>query len=80
MRPERDTEDYYQRLGERIRRERVVRDVSQVTLGDVVALKASSICLIEKGKRTLRVDQLDRIAAFLGVDIASFVKKEELER
>jgi transcriptional regulator with XRE-family HTH domain len=67
LRPIEDAEiPYLEALGERLKRARCSRDVTQVELGKAAQLSVSTIQRIEAGTRRTRRSTLERIAEALG--------------
>ncbi len=61
----RDKPDFYRQVGERIRKERLARKVSQEALAMTVGLKRTSISNIEKGRQKLLLHTFYEIAETL---------------
>ncbi len=57
----------YDNLGERIKKIRVLRKVSQADLGKELNLPKQSISRIEKGNRKITEEELEKIAVFFNV-------------
>jgi len=55
-------------LGERIRRLKITRGLSQVELGERTDLSESAISMIERGLRGVSMQTLTRLAEVLGVN------------
>ncbi len=67
------TEDLYCAVGQRIRKAREARNLSQADLANVVSLTRTSITNIECGKQKPLLHTLYDIADALGVDPRSFL-------
>jgi transcriptional regulator with XRE-family HTH domain len=66
-----DTEGYRRKIrGERIRRFRIWKELTQVELGKLIGAKSPSttISLIERGLQSISVTQAERIAEVLEID------------
>jgi Zn-dependent peptidase ImmA (M78 family)/DNA-binding XRE family transcriptional regulator len=61
------------RIGERIRRAREARNISQADLARELGLSQAAISNIETGTRTLRVPELIQISRLVGEDFSYFV-------
>lgn len=55
-------------LGELIRRERVIRRISQQTLADCCGLGKTAISAYELGKTSPPIETLDVICAYMGIN------------
>jgi transcriptional regulator with XRE-family HTH domain len=64
-------------IGSHIMAERVGRGLTQQQLADVVGVTRASICRYESGKRTPKIDTLQKIAKALDVDWTELVSEEE---
>ena len=78
MQPDPDPLDHYNetaaaRVGQRIRKIRIAREMTQAALGDAVGLSADRIQQYENGFRRPRADLLKKIAGALGVSTLSLV-------
>jgi transcriptional regulator with XRE-family HTH domain len=69
-------QDYDVFVGSRIRRVRVLKDVSQEELGKVLKLPKQAISAIEKGKRKLSIEELDKISTFFNEPMQAFIKED----
>ena len=73
-------------IGELIRRERVIRRISQQTLADCCGMGKTAISAYELGKTSPSIETLDNICAYMGVDYldllaeAQRIYSEEKER
>ena len=63
-----------------IRRRRTAAGISQEELADRAQLHRTYISLVERVKRNLTVDALDRIAAGLGVSASRLIAEAETAR
>jgi transcriptional regulator with XRE-family HTH domain len=69
-------QDYDVFVGSRIRRIRVLKDISQEELGKVLKLPKQAISAIEKGKRKLSIEELDKISTFFNEPMQAFIKED----
>ena len=65
-------------IGRRIRMARLARDWKQKELADAVSFTDSWVSQVERGSIGLDVDQLDSIAAALGVHIYELMSAEDV--
>ena len=63
-----------QQFGERVRRLRLQRGLSQIALGERAGVHFTFISAVERGKRSIRLENLLRLARALGVDPADLVR------
>lgn len=64
-------------IGERIRQARKERGLTQKQLGEVSGTSETTVKQYERGVRQPRIDQLQRIAAALGVDFYSLASWDQ---
>src|ERR1700710_3129159 len=74
-----DPQRVYRALGERIRNERLKRNITQDELASRVGLTRTSITNVEKGRQRLLVHTLVQIADSLGTQPASLLVTFEKE-
>lgn len=55
-------------IGELLRRERVIRRISQQTLADCCGLGKTAISAYELGKVSPSIENLDKICAYMGIN------------
>lgn len=55
-------------IGQLIRRERVIRRISQQTLADVCGVGKTAISAYELGKHSPSIENLDLICTYMGID------------
>lgn len=69
-------------LGDAMRKERVIRRVSQQQIADHLGLSKTIISAYERGKVSPAIDTLDAFCAFLGVDYLELLREvtEEVRR
>jgi transcriptional regulator with XRE-family HTH domain len=67
-------------IADAIRKRRSAADMSQEELADRAELHRTYISLVERMKRNLTVDALDRIAAGLGVSASRLLAEAEAAR
>ncbi len=67
-------------LAEVIRRHRTVAGISQEELADRASLHRTYISLVERSRRNLTVDALDRIARGLGISASRLMADAEAAR
>ncbi len=65
-----DDKKFLQRLGDRIRKQREIRGLTQQQLGDQCALHRTFIGSVERGERNVAVLNLRKIAQVLRIRIA----------
>jgi transcriptional regulator with XRE-family HTH domain len=71
-----DQESFYKRLGERIRRKRQDRGLSQESLAKAVGLKRPSMSNIEKGRQNLLLHTFCDIAEVLNADAGELLSEK----
>ncbi len=72
-----DLEKNFNKLvGRRVREYRIIKDVSQEELGKYLNLPKQAISSIEKGKRRVTAQELDKISLFFDEPLSAFVKEE----
>ena len=64
-------------LGELLRRERVIRRISQETLGNVVGIGKTTVSAYELGKASPDIEKLDAMCAFLGIDYIDLLREAQ---
>jgi len=64
-------------LGDILRRERVIRRISQETLGNVVGLGKTAISAYELGKASPDIEKLDMMCAYMGIDYLDLLKEAQ---
>lgn len=69
-----------QSLAGAIRRRRLAAGLSQEDLADRASVDRTYVSLVERAKRNVTLDVLDRIASGLGVDASTLVAEAEKAR
>jgi transcriptional regulator with XRE-family HTH domain len=64
-------------LGDLLRRERVIRRISQETLGGVVGLGKTAISAYELGKASPDIEKLDLMCAYMGIDYLDLLREAQ---
>jgi DNA-binding XRE family transcriptional regulator len=64
-------------LGDLLRRERVIRRISQETLGEVVDVGKTTISAYERGVASPDIEKLDLMCAFMGVDYLDLLREAQ---
>lgn len=64
------------KIGERIRKIRREKDITQEALAQQIGCKQQTIVAYEKNRRELSVTKLEQIAKVLNVPVASFFQEE----
>ena len=64
------------KIGERIRKIRREKDITQEYLAQQIGCKQQTIVAYEKNQRDLSVTKLEQIAKVLNVPVASFFQEE----
>lgn len=69
-------------LGDAMRKERVIRRVSQQQIADYIGVAKTTISAYELGKVSPAIDTLDAYCAYLGVDYLDVLREvtEEVRR
>lgn len=67
------------RLAENLRIIRLLRNLSQEELADLVGMDRSYVSGIERGERNISLDTLERIARALGLSIADLLNEPDRE-
>lgn len=62
-------------FGERVRRTRLRRKMSQEALADAAGLHRTHISLIERGLRSVRIETIERLAIALKVQPANLMPR-----
>jgi transcriptional regulator with XRE-family HTH domain len=65
--------DFMRCFGDRLRRVRLNKGLSQEALADAAGLHRTHISLIERGRRSVRLETLERLARALGVQPAELL-------
>jgi transcriptional regulator with XRE-family HTH domain len=60
---------FYERIGQRIREAREAKGLSQEELGEALGYTATAISYFEGGSRKVRLEDLQRIAQILDIDL-----------
>jgi transcriptional regulator with XRE-family HTH domain len=68
-----DIDSFYKELGQRIKSERIRRNISQKVLGDHLELTRASVINLEKGRHRPSLYQLIQIANFFQIDYTSLI-------
>ena len=63
-----------------LRRERTARGLSQEKLADAADLHFTYVGSVERGERNVSVDNMDRLARALGLDIVDLLQPAERKR
>ncbi len=64
-------------LGDILRRERVIRRISQETLGNVVGVGKTTISAYELGKASPDIEKLDMMCGFMGINYLDLLKEAQ---
>lgn len=64
-------------LGDILRRERVIRRISQETLGNVVGLGKTAISAYERGIASPDIEKMDMMCAYMGIDYLDLLKEAQ---
>lgn len=64
-------------LGDILRRERVIRRISQETLGNVVGLGKTAISAYERGIASPDIEKLDMMCSYMGIDYLDLLKEAQ---
>lgn len=64
-----------QTIGENIRVERLRRRLNQYELAEMAGMSQVTLGRIERGREGVRLDQLDRIATALGLNVLDFLSE-----
>lgn len=64
-------------LGELLRRERVIRRISQERLGSVAGIGKTTVSAYELGKISPDIEKLDMMCTFLGVDYIDLLREAQ---
>jgi transcriptional regulator with XRE-family HTH domain len=59
----------YDFLGDKIKRIRILKDRTQLELGNVLGLPKQSVSMIEKGVRKVSTEELKKIASFFDIPV-----------
>jgi transcriptional regulator with XRE-family HTH domain len=62
-------------LGANLRRERKARGLSQEELADLARLHRTYVGSVERGERNVSIDNIERLARALGIEIAALLRK-----
>ena len=68
--------DYDKKMGIKIRDYRITHERSQQELADYLKLTKQAVSRIEKGKRRITAEELEKTASFFDVPIALFLKDD----
>ena len=72
-----DLENNFNKIvGKRVREYRIIKDVSQEELGKYLNLPKQAISSIEKGKRRVTAQELDKISLFFEEPLSAFIKED----
>jgi transcriptional regulator with XRE-family HTH domain len=71
--------DFLRAFGERVRHLREDRGMSQEDLADAARLHRTHISLIERGRRSVRLDTVEQLARALAVQPAELMPAIELD-
>ncbi len=66
-------------FAKRIRQVRISKGISQEKLAELCDLHRTYVSSVERGERNITVDNMERIATALQVDLISLLKAEENE-
>jgi transcriptional regulator with XRE-family HTH domain len=64
-------------FAENLRREREIRGLSQEKLAELANLHRTYVGSVERGERNISIDNLERLARALKVELAELLKKQE---
>ena len=64
-------------LGDLLRRERVIRRISQEKLGEVVGVGKTTISAYELGKASPDIEKLDLMCAYMNVDYIDLLREAQ---
>ena len=64
-------------LGDILRRERVIRRISQETLGNVVGLGKTAISAYERGIASPDIEKLDMMCTYMHIDYLDLLKEAQ---
>lgn len=65
------------KIGSRIKQFRVRQGLTQGQVAEYLELSRSQISHIEKGKRNIELEKLERLANLFGVELAAFFNEDE---
>ena len=65
--------DFTRRFGEQLRALRGARQMSQEQLADAAGMHRTHVSLIERNRRSVRLESLERLAKALGVEPAEII-------
>ena len=65
-------------LGDLLRRERVIRRISQETLGEVVGVGKTTVSAYELGKASPDIEKLDLMCAYMGIDYLDLLREAQI--
>lgn len=74
MSPRRKPPSARERFAARLREERKRRGISQEALGELADLHPTYVGSVERGERNISVDNMERLAAALGLDIVDLLR------
>lgn len=64
-------------LGDILRRERVIRRISQETLGNVAGIGKTTVSAYELGKISPDIENLDLMCAYMGINYLDLLKEAQ---
>lgn len=64
-------------FAQNLRREREIRGLSQEKLAELANLHRTYVGSVERGERNISIDNLERLARALKVELAELLKKQE---
>lgn len=73
------TSFFYKALGERVCKSRLNRNLTQKELGNLILLSRVSVTNIEKGKQTVQVHILKKIADVLKIDVIDLIPSDDIK-
>lgn len=66
-----------ERFAARLRAERKARGLSQEALGELADLHPTYVGSVERGERNISIDNMERLAAAMGLDVVELLSPEE---
>ncbi len=66
--------DFYKKLGKKLKKLRRVNNVSQETIGDIIGIHQTAVCRVEKGHQKLTAHELYLLAEFYKISVSSILQ------